>query len=281
MAAPAKLNLGLHVLRRRADGFHAIETVMLPIGWADQLSASRSPRLTLRCSDPALPTGEGNLVVQAANALAAWAGIAPGAELHLEKCVPYGAGLGSGSADAAVTLRLLSRLWGLSVPELELHALAATLGSDVPFFLLGGAALATGRGEVLAPLVDAGGTPYHCPFWLVVGVPPVQVSTAEAYRLVVPDDGSRPDLADLVGSNDLARWRTELVNDFEAPIFSRYPVIASAKQALLDEGAGYAALSGSGAAVFGVFEEEGVACRARDRLGTQGYRVWIEGPAVP
>ncbi|MDX1419144.1 MAG: 4-(cytidine 5'-diphospho)-2-C-methyl-D-erythritol kinase, partial [Rubricoccaceae bacterium] len=150
--APAKINLGLHVLRRRADGFHDVETVLVPIGWADGLTARPAPGLRFTCSDPALPTDDGNLVVRAARALAGWAGVAPAAALHLAKRVPYGAGLGSGSSDAAHTLRLLARLWGLDVPADALHGLAAGLGSDVPFFLGDGPALATGRGEVLTPL---------------------------------------------------------------------------------------------------------------------------------
>src|SRR5690606_11016050 len=114
---------------------------------------------------------------------------------------------------AAHTLRLLAALWGLDVPEADLHALAAALGSDVPFFLLDGAALATGRGERLTPLLDEGGRPYRLPFALVVAVPPVHVATAEAYGLVTPEDLGRSDLAAVVPSNDLDRWCAELVND--------------------------------------------------------------------
>lgn len=276
VAAPAKINLGLHVLRRRADGYHDVETVLLPIGWADRLAAAPADDLALTCSDPALPTDDGNLVVRAARALAGWAGIEPRAALHLEKRVPYGAGLGSGSSDAAHALRLLAALWRLDVPEADLHRLAAGLGSDVPFFLLGGTALAAGRGEVLTPLRGGDGRPYRLPFALVVAVPPVHVATAEAYGLVTPGDRDRPDLAALVRSNDLVRWRAELVNDFEAPVLVRHPEVAAAKAALLDAGAGYAALSGSGAAVFGVFERGDEAAAAAETLRAAGCRVWIE-----
>jgi 4-diphosphocytidyl-2-C-methyl-D-erythritol kinase len=264
------------VLRRRADGYHDVETALLPIGWADRLEAAPAEGLHFTCSDPALPTGDGNLVVRTARALAAWAGIEPRAALHLDKRVPYGAGLGSGSSDAAHTLRLLAGLWGLDVPDDAFHALAAALGSDVPFFLLDGPALATGRGEILTPLRGEDGAPYRLPFALVVAVPPVHVATAEAYGLVTPDDRGRPDLAAAVSSNDLARWRRELTNDFEAPVLARHPEIRAAKERLLGEGAGYAALSGSGAAVFGVFEGEGAAEVAGAALRAQGCRVWIE-----
>lgn len=271
--APAKINLGLHVRRRRADGFHEVETVLLPIGWADRLTAAPGEALTLTCSDPALPTDDGNLVVRAARALAAWAGRPPRAALHLDKRVPYGAGLGSGSSDAAHTLRLLARLWNLDVPADDLHRLAAQLGSDVPFFLHDHAMLAMGRGEVLTSLGN-GGKPYAFPFHLAVAVPPVHVSTAEAYRLVEPNDHARPDLAVVVRSNSLDRWRADLVNDFEAPTLARHPEVAEAKQALLEAGAGYASLSGSGAAVFGVFETRSAAQDAAQAVSMRGCQVW-------
>jgi 4-diphosphocytidyl-2-C-methyl-D-erythritol kinase len=276
--APAKLNLGLHVLRRRADGFHDLETAFLPLGWADRLAAEPAGRLSLTCSDPALPTDEGNLVVRAALALRPWAGVERGAQLRLDKRVPYGAGLGSGSSDAAAALRLLVRLWELDVPEPDLHRIALGLGSDVPFSLDGRPALATGRGERLVPLLGADGEPYRCPFWLVVAVPPVHVSTAGAYGLVTPDDGGRPDLGAAVRSSDLERWRAEVVNDFQAPVEAAHPEVRAARLALVASGAGYASLSGSGSAVFGAFESEGPARLAADALAGR-CRVWVEPPA--
>ena len=258
-SAPAKLNLGLHVLRRRPDGFHDLDTVFLPVGWADTLTAESADALALTTTDPALPTDDGNLVVRAARALAAWGGVEAGARLHLDKRVPYGAGLGGGSSDAAAALRLLARLWELEVPADVLARLALDLGSDVPFFLDGRPARATGRGERLEPLLGADGDPYRCPFWLVVAVPPVHVGTAEAYGLVRPRDHDRPALAEAVASNDLDRWRAELVNDFQAPVEAAHPGVAAVRRALVAGGAGYASLSGSGSAVFGAFEGEAAA----------------------
>ncbi|RMF57012.1 MAG: 4-(cytidine 5'-diphospho)-2-C-methyl-D-erythritol kinase [Bacteroidetes bacterium] len=273
--APAKINLGLHVLRRRPDGYHDLETVFLRIGWADRLTARPGETLRMTCSDPALPTDERNLCMKAARALQRAFGVTHGAALHLEKHVPYGAGLGGGSSDAAATLLLLSDLWGLDAPPDRLHALAAGLGSDVPFFLGPEAAFATGRGERLTPLLDpATGAPYRFPFALVVAVPPVHVATAEAYRLVRPRATGRPDLRAVVTSNDLARWRAELVNDFEAPVMAAFPGIRTAREVLVAAGAGYAALSGSGAAVFGVFEAEAAARTAAEAARHAGCRVW-------
>ena len=273
--APAKINLGLHVLRKRSDGYHDLETVLLRIGWADRLTARPAERLTLTCSDPALPTDERNLCMQAARRLAEAFGVAQGAALHLDKRVPYGAGLGGGSSDAAATLRLLVELWGLDASEASLHHLAAELGSDVPFFLGPAAAFATGRGERLTPLRDPRtGAPYRLPFALVVVAPPVHVSTAEAYALVHPNATARPDLRALVASNDLARWRAELVNDFEAPVFAAHPALRRLKERLVEAGAGYASLSGSGAAVFGVFEDAARAAEAAEAARHEGHRVW-------
>lgn len=276
--APAKINLGLHVLRRRSDGFHDLATVFLPIGWADRLDAEASDVLALTTSDPDLPTDGGNLVVRAAEALRAWAGTELGAALHLEKRVPYGAGLGGGSSDAAATLRLLADLWLFDVPEADLADLALGLGSDVPFFLHGEPMVASGRGERLAPLLEDG-APYRCPFWIVVAVPPVHVGTAEAYGLVTPNNDGRADLVAAVRSNDLGRWRRDLVNDFQAPVEAAYPAVRDVRLALTEAGAGYASLSGSGSAVFGVFDGEAAASAAAQTLA-ETCRVWVEAPAA-
>ena len=277
--APAKLNLGLHVLRRRPDGFHDLATVFLPIGWADRLAAEPAATVSLACSDPALPTDERNLVVRAALALREWAGVERGARLRLTKRVPYGAGLGGGSSDAAAALRLLARLWSLDVPDDARAALALDLGSDVPFFLDGAPALASGRGERLTPLLGADGGPYRCPFWLVVVVPPVHVSTARAYGLVTPSDRDRPDLGAAVRSNDLGRWQAEVANDFQAPVEAAHVAVRDVRLALLDAGAGYASLSGSGSAVFGAFETEATARAAAAALAPS-CRVWTEPPGM-
>lgn len=277
--APAKVNLGLHVLRRRPDGFHDLATVFLPIGWSDRLSAGPARRLAFSSNDPHLPTGASNLVVRAAMALRLWMGdSARGATLRLEKNVPYGAGLGGGSSDAAATLRLLAELWSVDISEADLHDLALGLGSDVPFFLDGVPAHGTGRGERLVPLVGADGAPYRCPFWLVVVVPPVHVSTADAFARVTPDDRCRPGLAAAVVSNDLARWRAEVTNDFQASVEAAEPTIARTREALLRAGAACAVLSGTGSAVVGVFEQEDVARTAGQRLA-KTCRVWVEAPA--
>jgi 4-diphosphocytidyl-2-C-methyl-D-erythritol kinase len=261
--APAKINLGLHVLRRRPDGFHDLATVFQRIPWEDELAArpASDERIALTCSDPALPTDDDNLVVRAARMLAGACDVERGARLRLEKHLPAGAGLGGGSSDAAAALRLLSDFWSLDATDETLRKLAARLGSDVPFFLGAPAAYATGRGDVLHPMRD-----YRLPFPLVVAVPDVAVSTPDAYRLVAPSNQDRPDLRAVVRSNDPARWRRELTNDFEEPVVEAYPVIGAVRAALRESGAAYAALSGSGSAVFGVFEGNAAARTAARQL---------------
>jgi 4-diphosphocytidyl-2-C-methyl-D-erythritol kinase len=275
--APAKINLGLHVLRKRQDGFHDIETVMIRIGWSDALMVEPAEKLVLSCDDPSLSSGDDNLCLKAAKLLQKEMSAPEGAHLHLRKRLPYGAGLGGGSSDAAATLRLLCRLWDVRITRQRLAEIAAEIGSDVPFFLHAPAAFAFGRGEKLHPLKDEYGRPLSLPFNLVVIVPDMAVSTAEAYRLVSADDRSRPDLIDIVQTADLATYREHLVNDFEKPIVARHPEIGAALDLLRESGAGYAALSGSGSAVFGLFEEEETARAAADAARSAAWRVWHGG----
>jgi 4-diphosphocytidyl-2-C-methyl-D-erythritol kinase len=174
--APSKINRELRVGRLRNDGYHEILSRMVSIDLADRLTAEPSDALEFSCDDPAVPEGEDNLVVRAARLLAARAGVRAGARLRLEKRAPTGGGLGGGSADAAVALRLLARLWDCEERVGGLAALAAELGSDVPFFLSGGEAEVSGRGEAVRPVADGPPTP------LLLLLPPFPVSTAAVYR---------------------------------------------------------------------------------------------------
>jgi 4-diphosphocytidyl-2-C-methyl-D-erythritol kinase len=174
--APAKINRELRVGRRRGDGYHEVFSRIVSVDLADLLIVERSPDLEFSCGDPAVPGGSENLVVRAAERLARHARIEPAARIRLEKRVPMGGGLGGGSADAAVALRLLSRLWDLDPTEGELAEIAASLGSDVPFFLAGGQADVGGRGEIVTPVADAP------PTRLLLFVPPFAIPTAGVYR---------------------------------------------------------------------------------------------------
>jgi 4-diphosphocytidyl-2-C-methyl-D-erythritol kinase len=264
----AKINLGLRVLGRRADGFHEISTIFQTVTLCDRLTfeATADKRLELICTDPDIPTDDSNLVLRAAKALRVRYGVSRGVRVRLEKNVPAGGGLGGGSSDAAATLLALSHLWGLKTDACELSELSARLGADVPFFFTGGTALGTGTGTEIEPLEDAPKT--H----LVVVTPAVRVSTAEAYEALDAPALTKPNgLVNLSVSRTEADFRDSLCdvmsNDFEAVVVRLYPEIGRARDALLSADAARASLSGSGSSVYGVFESELEAGRAAEALG--------------
>ena len=272
--APAKINLGLHVLRKRTDGYHDLATVFHPISWADTITADHADTVSLACTDTTLPSGEDNLVVRAARLLKASGGVGRGAMLHLTKVLPHGAGLGGGSSNAATALQILCRLWRLDCTNISLASLALDLGSDVPFFLRRCTAHAQGRGEILSPLEG-----YRFPFSLAVVVNPNRISTAWAFRHVEVRETGRANLAEVVRSNDLDRWRRELTNDFEKPVFSKWPVLRRTKSALLRAGATFASLTGTGSGVYGVFESHKYAEDAAQEAAVRGCATWCEAPS--
>jgi len=204
----------------------------------------------------------------------------PAFTLHLEKHVPYGAGLGGGSSDAAHTLLLVNEFLDLGASQDDLHNIAAQLGSDVPFFLGGSAALGTGRGELLTPLLHNDGSEYLLPYHLLLAVPAVHVSTKEAYQYVKPNEIGRPDLSDLLLEGTPKEWCAKLVNDFEASVFKTHPSIENVKNQLYYSGVVYAAMSGSGSSVFGLFEDERKCVDAGSALRDQGIKVWTEAPNI-
>jgi len=260
----AKVNLTLHVGTRRPDGFHDVRTVLQSIALSDTLTITeRSGRFTLLSRSPGVPADRTNLVWRAADLL--WKALGKTGEprdahVKLNKQIPTEAGLGGGSADAAAALVGLNAVWDGRQSRKDLMRLAATLGSDVPFFLHGGTALGTGRGEELYPLDDARR------FGVVVLKPSFGVKTADAYRWFDED-------ADRAASAPAARmrevdlgWPTGpivLQNDLEAPVARRHEDINAMVQACLREGAWAAAMTGSGSAVFGLFTEAGAAKAAR------------------
>jgi 4-diphosphocytidyl-2-C-methyl-D-erythritol kinase len=266
--APAKLNLGLHVLRKRPDGYHDLETVFVRIGWCDQISVKEAETLSLTSDDAMLTAEDENLCLRAGRILQSEFGVSGGAEIDLKKNIPIGAGLGGGSSDAATTLSLLNKLWRLGCSNSVLRALGARLGSDVPVFIHETPAFGTGRGEILSTLT------LEIPYSFAVLKPDVHISTAEAYNSIVPDDRKRPDLVAVIQSLDLDRWKAELVNDFEASIAGRHSGIAEALTLLRASGAGYAAMSGSGSAVFGVFERASDAADAAREGAHEGLTTW-------
>jgi 4-diphosphocytidyl-2-C-methyl-D-erythritol kinase len=276
LKAFAKINLSLRVLGRRGDGYHEIRTIFQTVSLHDRLTFHPTDGADLRlvCSDPIIPNGEENLVVRAAEALRTRYDIRRGALIELEKVIPAGGGLGGGSTDAAAALLGLARLWNVAAKDGELRELAAGLGADVPFFLTGGTALGTGTGTEIEPLPDVAESA------LIIITPPVHVSTAKAYEALsapaLTKGESAASLSVSRAAADFARsLQWEAVNDFERVVLPAYPEIARARRRLAEAGARPALLSGSGASVFGVFEDEGAARRAAPSLEVErGWRVF-------
>ncbi|HNY17868.1 MAG TPA: 4-(cytidine 5'-diphospho)-2-C-methyl-D-erythritol kinase [Treponemataceae bacterium] len=264
ITAPCKINLHLRVLRRRADGFHDIESVFQLVSLADGLTVSVSgPEGASRVLSPLMELPAVNTVSRAIELFRAETGIRSGIAVDLEKRVPAGAGLGGGSSDAAATLVALDRLFRTDLSRAALDAMAAKIGSDVPFFLSGGAAIVEGRGERVTP-IPARDDLYGVLIW-----PGVHSSTAEAYGLVDAWHASHGDLgADWPAVSELADryhgpvgdWR--FANSFTAPLEARYPAIRDARLALVASGAAFAEMSGSGSSVFGLFADRQAADNA-------------------
>ncbi|HSF04762.1 MAG TPA: 4-(cytidine 5'-diphospho)-2-C-methyl-D-erythritol kinase [Methylomirabilota bacterium] len=281
LSAAAKVNLALEVLSKRDDGYHEIATVMQTVDLTDRLILEDADTVELRVSDGSVPTDVTNLAVRAAQALRAAAGVDRGVRVALDKRIPVAAGLGGGSADAAGVLVGLNRLWGLRWPRGRLEEVAVSLGMDVPFFLRGGGALATGRGERLES-VPAGGLA------LVLVNPRFGSSTAEVYGRVTPTmytDGRRARaMVEALRSRRATRVASNLYNGLEGAVAPTCPEIGRMRAALLAAGALGAAMSGSGPTVFGVARSFEHARQIRARLTRGSWACWavrtIRGPAV-
>lgn len=251
----AKINLGLRILRRRPDGYHDIESCMLPIGWADQLAVEIAAEATEDSYEIAGLAGElpieRNLVYKAVQLLRAQHPEIPPLQLKLEKLIPTEAGLGGGSADAAYTLLAINELCRLDLSTAQLEAMAGELGSDCPFFIQSRPVLVTGRGERLTPLTMPSTLLGK---WLLIVKPPIGMSTAEAYRQVTRHPEAEGKLTALL-EQPIGQWRELIVNDFESVVFAHYPELAALRDTLYRHGALYAAMSGSGTAIYGIFDD--------------------------
>jgi 4-diphosphocytidyl-2-C-methyl-D-erythritol kinase len=245
VSAHAKINWALRVTGKRADGYHDIETVFQTISLHDTITITPADRLTLTCDDPTIPIDGTNLIMRAARG--------HDVAIALRKRIPAGGGLGGGSSDAAATLVALGR----RDPQLAL-----ALGSDVPFFLAGGTAYAIGRGEVLTPLPAVRGVP------LLLLFPEARVPTASAYAMLQrfsPPLGIERYRAMI--ADDLLSHASELANDFEEPIFEAMPELRRLKSRLIEAGAAWAAMSGSGSTIAGAFRDVASRDAALTRFG--------------
>ncbi len=244
----AKINLGLNVTDRRADGYHNLESVFYPIRLHDALEVIESDELSFTSSGLAIPgNADSNLCVKAYQLLAADF-LLPQVHIHLHKHLPIGAGLGGGSADAAFFLKLMNDKFKLSLSVEQLEAYASLLGADCPFFIKNKPAFATGIGNQLQEIaLDLSS------YYLVLVTPDLHISTAEAYRGVKPATAVYSLLESI--QKPVSVWKNFISNDFEKHIFETYPQIRALKSSLYEAGAVYAAMTGSGSSVVGIFEK--------------------------
>jgi 4-diphosphocytidyl-2-C-methyl-D-erythritol kinase len=254
--APAKINLSLDVLHKREDGYHEVEMVMTMVDLADRIEMQELPRDTIIISSQAgyIPLDEKNLAFQAARLIKDKYDVKQGVYIHLDKKIPVAAGLAGGSSDAAATLRGLNRLWKLDIPEMELQELGAELGSDVPFCISGGTAVARGRGEKLESI----GSPPQC--WVILAKPPINVSTSEIYgKLVAKEIRQRPAtpaILEAIQEKDFEKLCDRLGNALEEVTLQLYPEVRHLKECMFKLGADGVLMSGSGPTVFGLVSKE-------------------------
>ena len=262
----AKINLGLHVVEQRTDGFHNIETVFYPVSLCDILEIIPSEKKGAEFTSSGLPIPDdsiSNLIIKAYQlfssshpASLSLRGGTPeacrqsnGIQVHLHKIIPLGAGLGGGSSDGANTLRMLSDLSKRDLSVQQLQDLARQLGSDCAFFIENKPVYATGKGDQFEPIdLDLSG------YRIVIVVPPVHMSTPEAYSIVNPQKPAE-EILEIIRL-PVEQWKNRLINDFEEPVMKKHPIIREIREELYNQGAIFAAMSGSGSAVFGIFSPQ-------------------------
>jgi 4-diphosphocytidyl-2-C-methyl-D-erythritol kinase len=278
----AKINLTLDVLGRRSDGYHELVTIMQTVDLYDTicLTNAEDGQVQTVCTRPELNNAD-NLAARAAQAIRQRLGLTRGLLIELDKRVPVAAGLGGGSGNAAAVLLALRQWWNLPLTAEELHEIAASLGSDVPFFLSGGLALCEGRGEHIQPLAL---TLPPAQRWLLLLKPGIGVATPAVFRALTARDYSdgRPSQRVLA---DLQAGRTphseDLYNSLEHGVLERYPLVAEARDAMLHAGAPFARLSGSGPTLFSLFGELSAAAQTRQQLQALGYEVYLTRAVYP
>ena len=251
-----KVNFGLHITHKRADGYHAIETVFYPAPFKDALeiitdnSSAEPGHSSIKYSSSGLEVAgnpDDNLVCKAYHLLKKDYASLPSVKIHLHKAIPMGAGLGGGSADGAFALQLLNLKFKLQLSAEQLLKYALMLGSDCPFFIINQPSIGKGRGEILEPinlnLKD---------YYLVLVNPGIHINTGWAFSQIIPSQPAKN--IQTIIAQPIETWQNELVNDFEIPVFAAHPAIGQIKQQLYASGAIYASLTGSGSSVFGLFK---------------------------
>jgi len=258
----SKINLGLHVLERLPTGYHAIETGFAFLDWRDHFEVRQAPEMKLELSDDRIPTDDGNLINQAIAVLDRYVGLKSNYLISVDKRIPIGAGLGGGSSNAALTLRMLNKIEQMGLTDDELIDLSRDIGADVPFFIKGQTGIARGIGHEIEPLDIQ---PNH---WIVACYPNEQSSTEEAYEYCAPNPEPDFDLEKTLTETEIDEWQYMLTNDLEQAVFPRIHVSGNLKDQMYELGATYASMTGSGSAVYGIFEQNFVA--------TDAYKTFLE-----
>lgn len=267
-----KLNLGLQIVDRLPNGYHQIVTGFCFIEWSDRLSVSRSNQLSMEVNIDSIPTDSTNLVIKAIRHLQKYADFDDRLAVDLEKHIPHAAGLGGGSSNAATILRMINKMAGLGLSADELSDLSLALGADIPFFIKGEPGIAKGVGNEITPAAiqpDA---------WIVTVFPKKESSTAEAYRYCQPNPDQEFDLTHTLVETPMEEWRYMLFNDLEQSVIPQIPLVGDIKDQLYELGAVYASMSGSGSAVFGLFEQEMAAVDALNLFMDHKYPANLTPP---
>ncbi|MDG5766957.1 4-(cytidine 5'-diphospho)-2-C-methyl-D-erythritol kinase [Balneolales bacterium ANBcel1] len=271
--SPAKINLGLQVLGKLPNGYHEISTGFCFINWNDRFEVRRASSFSLSMSDDRLPVDHTNLIVKAVHLLKRYVALDDAYSVYVDKMIPFGAGLGGGSSNAATVLRILNKISGLDMQITELQSLVGYLGADIPIFLHGKPGIGSGIGTEIS---------FHDiqpDAWIVTVFPDIHVSTAEAYRHCRSNETPDFTVEHILMNEPLEEWRYLLENDLEPWVIHQHPMIGDIKDQLYELGADYAAMSGSGSAVYGLFPQEFVAVDALNQLAEWKLQVNITPPA--
>ena len=246
--SPAKINLGLNIIRKREDGYHDLETIFLPIMLSDKITFSKSDKLRLRTDSTLLNKLKDNLILKAISLFEKHSNISISMDIFVEKVIPIGGGLGGGSSNAATTLRTVNKMFKLGINYQKLSELALELGSDVPYFLNPVSAFAESRGETLYPIN------LEIPYPILIVNPRIKIDTKWAFSNIKPIKRTK-NLQDILkdGFTDFVRLKKYIKNDFEEVVFNEYPQIKSIKEELYNQGAQFALMSGTGSTVYGIF----------------------------
>lgn len=271
--SPAKINIGLNIIKKRDDGFHDLETIFYPINLYDEIGFTKSDKFSFNSNDENLNNEKTNLIIKAKDLLENYSGLPLPVEIYLNKNIPIGAGLGGGSSNAASTLIALTKLYRLNIVKNHLSHLALSLGSDVPYFLNPVPSFAESRGESLYPI------PFKLDKYLLIVNPGIHVATRWAFGLIHP---KHPEISlktllgqDKITSDDIIRIA---FNDFEKIVFEHFPEIKDIKEKILNFGAAYSMMTGTGSTVWGMFDDVESANRSEIYFKKKSYFTFLQRP---